>query len=709
MKIATTNQTARRSTQFVGALLVALSAMLLVLTTVPLLLVHSLGKVQRSNTAGNSMQARNDVQEQNVIYGNVRSLVDAKPSQTKKLKLKTRHVIKTTGDAQHAPIPVMAKRNNQEQRQSAQQAATKTTLFSPDTKIICSRRAKEYKMMHRGEPLNGGVFYDLRSMWGEHEGDRLQAKTDTIDYDSAVLIVNLHSRVSVEERKKKYPNAPPIKLMMDMMRSDWTGMIGTELPLDESVLSQHDYHVAMTISWKMNMYQLDSIPLWAALYGAKEADFDVEIQAVAPYVGTVDVPPALGLQVQNTDKNGCLAGITEASRNQPSWAIPIGQENFAQPKRMPFYKTAHGGPSPPKVTICTQLTINRLTRLDAMARSWQGPISAVMYIGYRGDRDQEMAELNEYWDQSDALRKFVDLHVVYKSEKEWFTWEGMVVDPYPINLLRQIAVEYARTEYIMYAEGDMVPSPGGHDIIAFNWDKLLAMDDPAQHGGTRAAITVPLYYTEICPDDLLEEVPATKKALVEASNAYESDAIKNRKGGKGLRRMSRRYPNCLDYDYDGWEAADPNNPDRLFLPYDGKKPEFKYVPPERHRTPGGKTYTRNMNGQEPYFIIHKASMPPYDVLFWSRLGDKTTHVADIISQGFRFLIHRDVFFVNFADNNVRDRKEKPPDDVKEKGKLRVVTRKNRHWDWIARDSGKDWRWNFIPFIHQKMTGNTGMS
>ena len=351
-----------------------------------------------------------------------------------------------------------------------------------------------------------------------------------------------------------------------------------------------------------------------------------------------------------------------------------------------------------------------MTRLDAMARSWQGPISAVMYVGYRDDRDDEVAELNEYWSQSDALQKlFVDLHVVYKSEKPWFRWEGMVVDPYPINLLRQIAVEHARTDYILYAEGDMIPSPKGYDTVASTWDKLLAMDDPVQHGGTRAAITVPLYYTEICPDDLIEEVPATKKALVEASNTYESDAIKNRKGRKGLRRMSRRYPNCLDYDYDGWETADPNNPDSLFLPYDGKKPEFKYVPPEKHRTQEGKIYTRKMNGQEPYFIIHKDSMPPYDVLFWSRLGDKTTHVADMISQGFRFSIHRDVFFVNFADNNVRDRMEKPPDDIKEKGKLRVVTRKNKTWDWIARDSGKDWRWNFIPFIHQKMTGNTGMS
>ena len=699
MKIATPHQTARRSTHFVGgALLVALSAILLVLTTVPLLLVHSLGKVQKSNIADDSMHARNDVQEQSIIHGTLRSLADVKPSQTKKLKLKTRHVIKTTGDAQHAPIPVMTKRDHQKQQHPAQQATAKATL--PDTKIVCSRRAKEYKMMHRGEPLNGGVFYDLRSMWVEQEGNRMPA--NNIDYDAAVLVVILHSRLSVKERKNKYPNAQPINVMMDMMRSDWTGMIGTELPLDESVLSQHDYHVAMTIPWKMNMYQLDSIPLWAALYGAKEADFDVEIQAVAPYVGAGDVPPTLGLQVQNADDNGCLPSVTDAIRShQSSRAISIAPEYFVEPRRVPFYKTSHRGPSPPKVTICTQLTINRLTRLDAMARSWQGPISAVMYIGYRGDQDEEMAELNEYWDQSDALRKLVDLHLVYRSEKPWFTWEGMVVDPYPINLLRQIAVEHARTDYILYAEGDMIPSPRGYDIVASTWDKLLAMDDPVKHGGARAAISVPLYYTEICPDDLMEEVPATKKELVERSDAFESTV----KGDNGLRRMSRHYPNYLHYDYDGWEAADPTNPDSLFLPYDGKKPEFKYVPPEKHRTQEGKTYTRNMNGQEPYFIVHKDSMPPYDVLYWSRLGDKTTHLADVVAKGFRFLIHRDIFFVNFADNNVRDRKEKPPDDIKQKGKLRVVTKKNKQWDWIARDSGKDWRWNFIPFIHQKMAGN----
>ena len=693
----------RRSKHFVGgALLIALSAMLLVLTSVPLLLVHSLGKVQSEDATapdnqGRSTTRRNKVQgqPQHVIQGNLRSLAAVKPSRTNKLQLKVRHDV--VRPSQHAPVPAMNKNDaNKDQGRRA------TRAFSRDTKFICSKRGKQYKMTHRGKSLNGGIFYDLRHMWDETKVTNPSPATNNIDYDSALLIVNLHSRISIEERRRQFQNEP-IKLTMDMMRSDWTGIIGTELPLDESVLSHNEYHVAITIPWKTKMYQLDSVPIWAALYGAEEAGFDVEIQAVAPYVvGTGDGP-------QDPENNRCVPGVTDAIRNeQSSRAIPLAQEQFAEPKRMPFYKMAQGGPSSPKLTICTQLTINRLVRLDAMARSWHGPISAVMYVGYRGDKDEEMAELNEYWKQSDALQTFVDLHVIFKSEKPWFSWKGMVLEPYPINLLRQIAVEYARTDYIMYAEGDMVPSPEGYDTITSTWDELLTVDNPATHGGTRAAITVPLYYTEICPDDLLEEVPATKKDLIDMANAYGSDATKNRKGGKGLRRMSRRYPNCMDYDYDGWEAADPNNPDSLFLPYDGKEPEFKYVAPDKHRTPEGKLYVRKMSGQEPYFIIHKDGMPPYDVLYWSMLGDKTTHVVDLIQSGYRFLIHRDVYFVNFADNNVRDRMEKPPDDIKKKGKLRVKTTKNKHWDWIARDSG-DWRWQFVSFIHQKVAGNIGMS
>jgi hypothetical protein len=260
----------------------------------------------------------------------------------------------------------------------------------------------------------------------------------------------------------------------------------------------------------------------------------------------------------------------------------------------------------------------------------------------------------------------------------------------------------------MYAEGDMVPTRGGHDVIASTWDQLLAMDDPTQHGGARAAITVPLYYTEICPDDLLLEVPLTKAELVESSEGYERDAIKNQRGGKGIRRMSRTYPNCFNYDYDTWEAADPSNPDSLFLPYDGKKAEFKYVPREEHQTKEGRRYVMNMKGQEPYFIINKDEMPPYDVLYWSMLGDKTTHVADVITMGYRFLIHRDVFFVNFADNNIPKRKEKAPDKTKAKGKFRAAVSSNKRWDWVANYSGKEWRWKFVPFIHKKMTGHFGM-
>jgi len=42
---------------------------------------------------------------------------------------------------------------------------------------------------------------------------------------------------------------------------------------------------------------------------------------------------------------------------------------------------------PPLVTVCTQLTIDRFYRFDALARQYQGPISVVMYVSYRTNQD----------------------------------------------------------------------------------------------------------------------------------------------------------------------------------------------------------------------------------------------------------------------------------------------------------------------------------
>mmetsp|Transcript_55466 Transcript_55466/g.166329 ORF Transcript_55466/g.166329 Transcript_55466/m.166329 type:complete len:214 (+) Transcript_55466:735-1376(+) len=61
------------------------------------------------------------------------------------------------------------------------------------------------------------------------------------------------------------------------------------------------------------------------------------------------------------------------------------EETFRYPIRKPFFRRRKGGQSPGMVTVCTQLTIDRLGRLEVMAKSYRGPISAAMYAGFRDD------------------------------------------------------------------------------------------------------------------------------------------------------------------------------------------------------------------------------------------------------------------------------------------------------------------------------------
>ena len=103
-----------------------------------------------------------------------------------------------------------------------------------------------------------------------------------------------------------------------------------------------------------------------------------------------------------------------------------------------------------QITLCTQLSIDRLPRLVHLSKTWEGPISAVLYIR----SEKELEQLRESWNSEDSMRKWVDVHVVYDDNKPWVRFSDKQ-RPYPVNLLRQLSVENARTELVLYIEADL--------------------------------------------------------------------------------------------------------------------------------------------------------------------------------------------------------------------------------------------------------------
>lgn len=53
--------------------------------------------------------------------------------------------------------------------------------------------------------------------------------------------------------------------------------------------------------------------------------------------------------------------------------------------------------------------------------AWGGPVSAVIYVGHKGQQDDELANINRFWDDlGDDVRANLDLHVVYDDKRPWY-------------------------------------------------------------------------------------------------------------------------------------------------------------------------------------------------------------------------------------------------------------------------------------------------
>lgn len=279
------------------------------------------------------------------------------------------------------------------------------------------------------------------------------------------------------------------------------------------------------------------------------------------------------------------------------------------------------------VTLCLQTTANHLYHLKDLSVAWDGPIS-VSVLTYSKDAVFAIYTIVYLHTCIDSVRDLVSFHLVFPviqapaglttisrlnfscNSRDYLKLDGkrenyqMVNLQYPNNILRNIAISYSKTEYILTLDIDMVPSEALRKQFV---DFIKCQKSDKKASGDKVAYVVP------CFESQTEVFPAkSKQKLI--------DDWKNHKVRPFYAEICSKCQKVTDYGK--WQSS--QMVDFMDVAY--------YVDWE--------------DPWEPFYIAKRKSLPLYDHRFKQYGFNRISQVCELHVAGFRFAVLNNGFVVH---------------------------------------------------------------
>ena len=236
------------------------------------------------------------------------------------------------------------------------------------------------------------------------------------------------------------------------------------------------------------------------------------------------------------------------------------------------------------VTLLTQLTSDRTYMLDIIQKRWEGPIIAVVYA---------MDIINKHKQLSNWLtntgRENIKILLVKK--------QGNL---YPVNWLRNLALQRATSKYIFVTDGDFVPSLHLYTTLLKHLRRL------EQQGKENTVVVVPAF--ELLLSNM--KIPGTRDELL---RDYKHGLVDHfhRAAWPGAHNLT---------NYAKWKTA--------------KAP---YVIPQQ--TPCNDVY-------EPYIAMNRKRSPYFPETLLERRKNKIAYQYELCMSGFKYMVVHDGFLIH---------------------------------------------------------------
>ncbi|GAA5866428.1 hypothetical protein JCM3774_004680 [Rhodotorula dairenensis] len=269
------------------------------------------------------------------------------------------------------------------------------------------------------------------------------------------------------------------------------------------------------------------------------------------------------------------------------------------------------------VTLVTQLSVSRLPRFDRLLDAWNGPVSATVYLVDEDDLEPLSSYLRNLSSPASARPTWSRLTLTIL-KPSYATDESSMLARlrYPINRLRNLAIEAAASPYILVIDVDFVPSPGMHDNLVRHAIPLI--ENPYSNSNAasptlrRTAVVIPTFALALGFEG---EMPTTMDRLEELYGSEPQLAmLTDPNSGHG-----------------------PTSPARLF--HQWRSASSSSQKQQSRRGSSDASYEVCYEPQwEPYYVLHRASHPYYDERFTDQGGDKQSHALVLNALGYSFRV-----------------------------------------------------------------------
>ena len=387
------------------------------------------------------------------------------------------------------------------------------------------------------------------------------------------------------------------------------------------------------------------------------------------------------------------------------------------------FSKAQYEPDENDVTVCVHLDVSRMIQLNARAKNYAGPISAVIFVV----DDEDVEKVKQYVAASVHIRKWVDVHLYNASPKA--TGEAHIDLPnepvfegdakslgqkllYPANLMRNMAVEEARTKWIISIEVDLALAPGAKDVFNRVVTKLMKESKADETEGSGYSSSYSSGYSSGAAAD--KAVGAAADSTAGQRKAYVVPLLQEQEGEcAGGHKQTKvtgaeELPKVGEWSGEENEFTTPsginiklsgcNFGSHSFMSYD----EFfkgesngAFMPlPDLKLQDVNKGHTR----YEPYFVARKEFLPRYDDGMVFCTHDKIDQMYRMMQVGFEFWAIPNAYLMHIDNDDKADNELHAAREKSDKSYDRHVKEEMKHHGRVLCDIWNDPKYRGLKWV-----------